>query len=253
MRSESPIARLLWGPVNALQLLYTFGWSAFWIAVALVTVVLTRSTRPTLTLARRIWAPGLLVGAGARLEVRGLERLAPYLAGRPALFVANHRSWIDIAALYRALPLELHFLAKRELAKVPFLGSYMRLMGMVLVDRADPRRAKATVGRAAELLAAGCKVISFPEGTRSRDGRLGRFKSGGFGAALEAGADVVPIAIVGAGEVLPPDGFRVRPGRIELLIGEPIAVEPFRPGNRAGLARRAEAEVAALLAGESPS
>lgn len=248
MRTETPIARLAWAPVNALQLVFTFSWSAFWIAVALVAVAVSRSTRPTLALARRVWAPGLLTGAGARLDVRGAERLAPYLAGRPALFVANHRSWIDIAALYRALPLELHFLAKRELAKVPFLGSYMRLMGMVLVDRADPRRAKATVGRAAELLAAGRKVISFPEGTRSRDGRLGRFKSGGFGAALEAGADVVPVAIVGAGEVLPPDGFRVRPGRIEVRIGEPIPVEPFRPGERAALARRAEAAVAALLA-----
>lgn len=248
MPTESPIARLLWGPVNAVQLVFTFAWSAFWITVAMLTVATVRSTRPTLAIGRRIWAPGLLVGAGARLDVRGLDRIAPYRAGRPALFVANHRSWIDIAALYRALPLELHFLAKRELAKVPFLGNYMRRMGMVLVDRADPRRAKATVGRAEDLLAAGKSVISFPEGTRSRDGRLGRFKSGGFGAALEAGADVVPIAIVGAGEVLPPDGFRVRPGRIEVRIGEPIPIEPFRPADRAGLARRAEAAVAALLA-----
>jgi 1-acyl-sn-glycerol-3-phosphate acyltransferase len=251
MRTESPFARLAWAPVNALQLVFTFAWSAFWIAVALVAVAVSRSTRPTLSLARRVWAPGLLHGAGARLEVRGAERLAPYRAGRPALFVANHRSWIDIAALYRALPLELHFLAKRELAKVPFLGSYMRRMGMVLVDRAAARRATASVGRAAELLAAGRSVVSFPEGTRSRDGRLGRFKTGGFGAALESGADVVPIGVVGAGEVLPPDGFRVRPGRIEVRIGAPIPVAPFRPADRAGLARSAEAAVAALLEGES--
>ena len=73
-------------------------------------------------------------------------------------------------------------LAKRELAKVPFLGNYMRRMGMVLVDRADPRRAKATVGRAEDLLAAGKSVISFPEGTRSRDGRCsGRASRAGCG------------------------------------------------------------------------
>jgi 1-acyl-sn-glycerol-3-phosphate acyltransferase len=245
MRAESPLIRTLWLPVNVVQLAFTLLWSAFWITIALAVHLVARSPRAQLEIARRVWAPGLVYGAGGRLSVVGHERLVP---GRGALYVANHSSWIDIPVLYMALPTAPRFLAKRELAQVPFLGWYIRAMGMVFVDRRDARRASATVGRAARLLAAGESVMSFPEGTRSRDGRLGRFRSGGFGAALEAGADVVPVAIVGAGRVLPPDGFRVRPGPIEVRVGAPIPTAGLEREGRAALARRAQAAVQNLLA-----
>ena len=143
--------------------------------------------------------------------------------------------------------MDLHFLAKKELARVPFLGAYIRAMGMVFIDRDAPREARASVGRAAELLAAGRNVVSFPEGTRSRDGRLGEFKSGGFGAAIDAGADVVPVALVGTGRVLPPGGFQPRPGTIEVRLGEPISTEDLAVPARLEVARRAQLAVAALL------
>jgi 1-acyl-sn-glycerol-3-phosphate acyltransferase len=239
------LSTALWLPINALQAIYTALWTAFWITVALLVAAVTRSSGPALALARRVWAPGLLVGAGARLAVRGRERIEP---ARAHLFVANHASWIDIPALFVALPVPLHFLAKRELAAVPFLGWYIRAMGMVFVDRDAPRRARRSVDRVAGRLAAGAAVVSFPEGTRARDGALRPFKSGGVGAALAAGVEVVPVAILGAGRVLPPDGFRVRPGRIEVRIGAPIAAADFAAGDRAGLARRTREAVAALLA-----
>ncbi len=238
---------LIWFPINLVQGLFTLLWSALWIAVALAVAALA-GPRPALVLARRVWAPGLIRGAGATLVVSGWEQVD---ATRAHLFVANHQSWIDIAALFAALPVPLHFLAKRELRAVPFLGWYIRAMGMVFVERRDPRRARDTVDRTAELLASGRCVLSFPEGTRSRDRRLRPFMSGGFGAAIMAGVPVVPVALVGCGAVLPTGGFRVRPGRIEVRIGRPIDVAPFRPGNRAGLAQAAEKEVVRLL-GEAP-
>jgi len=247
MRREPLHLRALWAPVNLVQLLFTLGWSAFWIGLALLLRLVSRRPGIPRFLARRVWAPGLLVGAGARVTVRGAEQLDP---ARAWLLVANHSSWIDIAVLYRVLPVDPYFIAKRELGRVPFLGSFMRVMGMVLVDRKAARRASDAVGQAAALLATGRSVVSFPEGTRSRDGRVGRFKSGGFGAALASGCAVVPVAIRGAGDVLPADGFRVRPGPIEVRIGAPIAVAPFQPDDRAGLARRAEQAVAELLADE---
>jgi len=247
MRPESRLAFLLWLPVNAIQGLYTVLLTAVGITIALAITLVVRRPGPALWMARRVWAPGLLRGAGARLTVTGLERLDPT---RPALLVANHQSWIDIPALFRAVPGPLLFLAKSELAGVPFLGAYIRAMGMVFVDRSNVRRASRSVGRAAELLGQGCFLVSFPEGTRSCDGRPGPFRSGGFGAALESGADVVPVALVGPARVLPRDGFRVRPGRIEVRIGHPIATAGLEPGARAALARRAEAAVRALLAGE---
>ncbi|HSM14536.1 MAG TPA: lysophospholipid acyltransferase family protein [Thermoanaerobaculia bacterium] len=244
MPRESAWGRALWFPVNLVQGVYTALWTAGLVPVALGANLLARSNRPAVAMARRLWAPGLLTGAGARLSVCGLERLD---LGRPYFFVANHSSWIDIPALFRALPVELRFLAKRELARVPLLGRYIRAMGMVFIDRDDSRRASRSVGAAADLLREGHCVLSFPEGTRSRDGRLGRFKTGGFGAPIETGVAVVPVAILGAGAVLPADGFRVRPGRIEVRFGDPIPPPPPGPHARAQLARCAEVAVAALL------
>lgn len=249
MRPESRFVRALWAPVNLLQFAFTLGWSAFWISVALLARLVTpRAARARVTrfVARRIWAAGLLVGAGARLRVVGLDRLPP---GGTHLFVANHSSWIDIAALYRALPIDPHFVAKRELGRVPFLGRFLRTMGMVLVDRSNLRRATDAVHAATALLAAGRSVVSFPEGTRSRDGHLAPFKSAGFGAALAAGCDVVPVALVGAGAVLPAGGFRVRPGTIEVRFGTPIPVADCAatPSPRTALATRAHQAVAELL------
>ncbi len=215
MRPESRLAALLWLPVNAVQGLYTALFTAVGISIALAITLVVRRPAAALWMARRVWAPGLLWGAGARLSVTGLERLD---LARPALLVANHQSWIDIPALFMAVPGPLLFLAKSELAGVPFLGAYIRAMGMVFVDRSNVRRASRSVARAAELLAQGCFLVSFPEGTRSRDGRPGPFRSGGFGAALETGVDVVPVALVGPAAVLPRDGFRVRPGRIEVAL-----------------------------------
>ncbi len=142
MRRESRLAALLWLPVNAVQGLFTLLWTAVGIPIALAVALVARRPAPALWIARRVWAPGLVWGAGARLRVSGAERLD---LSRPALFVANHQSWIDIPALFMALPVPLRFLAKRELAGVPLLGAYIRAMGMVFIDRDNARRARASV------------------------------------------------------------------------------------------------------------
>jgi len=239
---------LAWFLVNAFQAVYAVLWSALWISVALAVCALTWRRGPALALARRVWAPGLLAAGGARLAVFGRERID---FARPHLFVANHQSWMDIPALFAALPVPLLFMAKRELARVPFLGWYIRAMGMVFVERQVRAAGAASVGHAAERLGRGWSVLSFPEGTRTRDGRLHPFKSGGFAAAIEAGVPVVPVAIEGAGRVIPPGGFRVRPGRIRVIVGDPLPTGDLPRGDhgaRADLARQAEAAVAELLA-----
>jgi 1-acyl-sn-glycerol-3-phosphate acyltransferase len=233
-----------WALANALQAIHTVLWSALWISVALVVTALTWRRGPALALARRVWAPGLLIFR-TRLEIAGRERVD---LSRPYLFVANHQSWIDIPALFVALPLPLLFMAKRELARVPFLGWYIQAMGMVFIERGARQAGAASVGQAVERLTRGFSVLSFPEGTRSRDGRVHRFKSAGFAAAIEAGVPVVPVALEGAGRVLPPGGFRPRPGTIRLTVGAPLPTAGLTRADRADLARRAEEAVADLLA-----
>jgi 1-acyl-sn-glycerol-3-phosphate acyltransferase len=241
--AESLLLRVLWTPINALQLLFTLAWSAVGITLALGVLLVTRNRKLPHAMARRIWAPGLLRGAGARLEVAGLERVD---REAPQFFVANHQSIIDVPALFAALPVDLHFIVKKEIRRVPFLGWYVAAMGMIFVDRRSRIDAMTEVRRAAGLIRSGRSVVSFPEGTRSRDGIVGPFKAGAFVAAIEAGVPIVPVAILGAGGVLPAQGFSVRPGTIRVTVGDPIPTVGRtleERGDLAGLARQRVAEL----------
>jgi len=230
-----------WRLVNALQLMYTVSWTAGWITAALFVSAITRHRSLGLGMARRIWAPGLLWGAGARLEVEGLDRMESH---RPYLVVANHLSMMDVPVLFRALDRPLRFVAKRELGRLPFLGWYMRAMGMVLVERHVAAAARASVDETTAHLEAGETVVSFPEGTRGSAQQMRPFKTGGFEAAFIAKAAVLPVAIAGSASVLPPGGFAVRPGLIRVKVGEPI--HPGSVAGRGALAQAAEEAVRAL-------
>lgn len=233
----------LWRPINALQLIATLTWSAGCISLALLVRFLTGSERIALRMAAWLWSPGLMCGAGARLEVSGLDNVD---FSKPHLLVANHQSMIEICALFMAVPVPLRFMLKASLGKVPFLGWYTRAMGMILLQRGDPAAVTAQLERAAGLLRDGHSLAAFPEGTRSRDGSVRPFKSGTFRTAIAAGVPVVPVAIEGSGRVMPPDGFRIRPGRIRLAFGRPISTEDLGPEDRRELARRAQSAVSEL-------
>jgi 1-acyl-sn-glycerol-3-phosphate acyltransferase len=240
------IRALLWVGINAVQAVFVAVWSALWISVALLTLALTFSRRPGLWLARRIWSPGILAIAPARLEIQGLDRLD---LSQACFFAANHQSWVDIPALFVAVPVPLLFVAKRELGRVPFLGWYVAAMGMILIDRSDRAKSAASIARVAERLRQGWSVLTFPEGSRSRDGAVQPFKSAAFAAAIDAGAPVVPVALTGAGRILPRDGFHPRPGPIRVYVGEPIPTSGLNRADRGDLARRVQQEVESLLTG----
>jgi 1-acyl-sn-glycerol-3-phosphate acyltransferase len=242
----SAIGRAAWSAWNTLQLIYTIAWTAGCIMLALLVLLLCGGNRRIpLRMASRLWAPGLLQGAGATLRVEGLERVD---FSRPHVFVANHQSIIDVCALFRALPVPVRFVIKQELATVPFIGWYARAMGMVFIERGHAREAAARLHAVVSLVRAGASLCAFPEGTRSRNGSVRPFKGGAFQVALHAGAPVVPVAIDGSGAVLPASGFRVRPGTITLRIGEPIPTAGLHAGDRHALAQRAHDAVAAMLA-----
>lgn len=241
-RRTAPVAAVAWALWNALQLLFTLVFTAGGIVVALALRVLARGPRLSLRMAARVWAPGLIGGAGARFAVEGADAID---WSKPRMLVANHQSVIDICALFRAVPVPLRFVLKAEMARVPFVGRYARAMGMVFIER-DSRRAGAKLLReAVALLHDGATLCVFPEGTRSRDGRVGPFKGGAFQTAIDAGVEVLPVAIVGAGAVLPASGFfRVRPGPLVVRFGAPLQTAG---ADRATLARDAREAVIALL------
>lgn len=177
----------------------------------------------------QLWTWIILRVAGIRLKVEGLENIDPK---RQYVFIVNHQSNIDIPVLVQALPeFQLRWLAKKELLRVPFLGWAMWATKHVTVDRSDPQDAVKSLARAKERLDAGISLVIYPEGTRSRDGRLQRFKKGGFLLAVQANTPIVPITVNGSAKLLPAGAWRLRPGAIDITIDKPVSVEGFRPGN----------------------
>ena len=166
----------------------------------------------------RTWSRLILKTTGVRVDVSGLERLVP---GRTYVFVANHQSIYDIPILFWSLPYQLRIIAKASLGSFPFLGWHLRRTGHMLVDRSRPDRAKI-FGWASRLTANGLSLIVFPEGTRSQDGRVGRFKGGSFYLALEAGLPIVPISVVGSRHVMLKGRLATYPGHVKLIVHDPI-------------------------------
>ena len=166
----------------------------------------------------RTWSRLILRTTGVRVEVIGLERLVP---GRTYVFVANHQSIYDIPILFWSLPYQLRIIAKESLGRFPFLGWHLRRTGHMLVDRRRPDRA-AIFAWASRLTSQGLSLIVFPEGTRSPDGRLGRFKGGSFYLALEAGLPVVPLSVVGSRHVMLKGRLATYPGEVRLIVHDPI-------------------------------
>jgi 1-acyl-sn-glycerol-3-phosphate acyltransferase len=243
-RRESPSARAFWAVWNALQLLFTLGFTSLGIVAALLVLLVTRSPRIPLRMASRMWSPGLLTFAGATYSIEGAEAVD---WSKSRMIVANHQSMIDICALFRAVPVPLRFVMKSEMGRMPFLGTYARAMGMVFIERDSRRAGSKMLREVVGLLRGGATLCVFPEGTRSRNGRMAPFKGGAFQAAIDAGVEVLPVAIEGAGAVLSPEGlFRVRPGRIVVRIGQPL---PTAGADRQVLAQQAQAAVAAMLEG----
>ena len=182
----------------------------------------------------RLWARGLLRSSGVRLELSyaGGSHAAwrDPIGGRPVVYMANHRSLYDIAALLAILDLPVRFLAKRSLFRLPFFGWGLKAAGFVPVDREDRSRAGETFAAATGLLASGVSLVVFPEETRSSGPRMRPFQRGGFLLALKGRALIVPLGIRGTAHIRRKGDLVVRPQTVELIFGE--VVDPASVGVR---------------------
>lgn len=195
----------------------------------------------------RLWARAVLFLFGARVRVRGAERLNP--RGH-YVFVSNHLSLADTPVMFHALPAPFKFLAKRELLRVPFIGWYLRRAGHLTVDRRSVRSSIESLNEAARLIREhSLSVLIFAEGRRSPDGTLQPFKDGAAWLAIESGAEAVPAAILGTDRVLPARDSCILPGDVEVRIGEPLSPAGFTLRERGEFTRMLEERVRALLAG----
>ncbi len=190
----------------------------YYAIVSIVAARLDSSGKSYHTLMRQ-WSRALLWLFRVKVSVRGTENLD---FSSNYVYLANHSSYLDIIAIGATLPDDVRFIFKEELGKIPFFGWSLKYGPYILIDRADARNAMASIEKAASQIREGTSVIIFPEGTRSADGQIGAFKRGGFMLATKSGVPLVPVAIVGAHELLPRDTLKVKPGRIEVIVGRPI-------------------------------
>jgi 1-acyl-sn-glycerol-3-phosphate acyltransferase len=193
----------------------------------------------------RRWAIRLLDHAKVSRVVLHAER-----AGTDETFIlmSNHRSLYDVPLLMESFPRTLRMVTKTELFRVPIWGPAMREAGFIEIDRKNSARAKEALEVAKARLAQGINVWIAPEGTRSRSGELGPFKSGGFRLALASGVRILPVAIRGTERILPADGVLVSRGAsVELEFGEPIDPAAFGDARRAELVNVVRAAISTRL------
>ena len=191
------------------------------------------------------WTWSILQIARISLTVRGLENLDP---SEQYVFMVNHQSNIDIPVLVQSLTqFQLRWIAKKELLWVPLFGWAMWATKHIIVNRSDPTDAVKSLERAKRRIAAGISVVVFPEGTRTRNGKLLPFKKGGFLLALKTGKNIVPVTINGSGQLLPSGDWRLRSGNVEVIVGKPIMTATYRAGRTRLLSDRVRQAIAAHL------
>jgi 1-acyl-sn-glycerol-3-phosphate acyltransferase len=193
----------------------------------------------------RGWARTLLAVAGVSVRVLHSERLEP---GRSFVVVANHESFCDILVLLANLPMQVRFLAKRSVFRVPVLGWSIAAAGFIPVDREDRSRGTETVEAALRRLSGGRSLVIFPEETRTSTGDLLPFKRGAAHLALRSGLPILPVALAGTFRVLRRGSLVITPGPVAMSVGSPIEVSGRALRDREAVTRAARDEVGVLRA-----
>ncbi len=163
------------------------------------------------------------------------------------IIMCNHQSQFDILAFYGYWGWQFRWVMKHELRKVPGVGWGSIATGHIFIDRTDPEKAIASLEAARPLLTGGVSAIFFPEGSRSRDGRMREFKKGGFMMALQMGLPILPITISGSRQVLPGKSLKLLPGFIRIQVHEPVDVTEYGLERRDELIRDVRATVGSGL------
>ena len=183
--------------------------------------------------------------AGVRVRQHGLEHLAP---GASYVFCINHVSLLDLFVVFQSIPYFHRSFQDERHFKIPVYGGCIRVFGQVPVSRTDKERNRQAFARAAEMLRGGDSFVVFPEGHRTRDGRLGAFHLGAFRLAIQAGVPVVPMGMRGLRNVCPAGDWRIRGGAVDVLFERPIPTAGLDEERDAPeLARRARAALNELL------
>jgi 1-acyl-sn-glycerol-3-phosphate acyltransferase len=216
------------------------------LAAATLLVAIFRSTSPLIDGIVRLWGRSLVKAAGIDLQVEHVERMDP--AAR-YIIVANHYSYLDIPCIVAGIPQPIRFMAKVSLFKIPIFGWALDRSGFIPIDRKNRRTAVKSFDRAADRIRKGNTIVIFPEEGRSKTREMRPFQRGAFLLALKSEKTIVPVAIDSTFDVFPVGAKRVKPGRVTLRVGTPIATAGRSLRDKEALLQEARGQVEGMLFG----
>lgn len=198
----------------------------------------------------RIWAKSFLILYGIQVKREGLRHIHKH---EHYVFAANHSSYVDIPVILACIPHNIRLVLRSSLTRIPIWGWALLVSPFIVINRSSPAKSKRTLADAVKKIHAGASALLFPEGTRTPDGKLHPFKRGAFHLAYQSGAKVLPVAIVGAFEVLPRHKLLPHTNRrVTIHIGAPLEANSALPSDREkelDLMARTEAAVIKLIEG----
>ena len=171
-----------------------------------------------------LWAKVIAISTPMFVEIEGKENIKKNTS---YIITPNHQSQYDIMVLYGWLGIDIKWVMKKELRKVPMLGYACEKMGHVFINRTNKKNALETLEETKGKLANGASIIIFPEGTRSKINEIGIFKRGAFSLAIDLKTEILPITIIGTNKILPPDTFNILPGKVKMIIHKPISTTNY--------------------------
>lgn len=188
--------------------------------------LINRDRRTAVEVTASVGSELALAAAGVSMKVWGPENL---WAARPAVFIFNHQSQLDVIIMAALLRSDFTGVAKKELKTDPMFAPLGWLADVAFVDRANTEEAKKALAPAVDALREGRSLAMAPEGTRSATPKLGRFKKGAFHVAMQAGVPIVPVVIRNAGELMPAHGLLISSGVLDVAVLPPVSTQDWRP------------------------
>ena len=204
--------------INSLRLFFLFLFTCLLSLIAGIGLFLKKGDEIYFFFAR-FWARVILKVCFIHVRIRGFERV-PNPKG--LMYLSNHASMFDIWALQANLPGQLRFVGKKELVKIPIFGWIWKYSGNIPIDRKSPRKFYKSLQLASKTISEGKNIILYPEGTRTKDGKIGDFKRGAFSLAVRSKAIIVPITINGSYNIKTGKSLIVNPAKVEIIIHDPI-------------------------------
>lgn len=201
-------------------------WLGFWAATATVLLgipvtvagIFSRTGNLAFTLSK-LWAYIMLAASFVCTETKNIDKIHK---GTSYIIISNHQSHYDIIALVTTLGIQYRWIIKKEILKLPIFGYALYASRNIFIDRSNTASAIESINKGFERLPKGVSVMVFAEGTRSPDGQIHEFKKGGFVMAVQRKIPILPVTVNGSRRVMRKGNFSLRPGKIQIVIGDSI-------------------------------